>query len=391
MTRAGELILAIRAAGPAFETAAERAEEERALPLEVAHRLRELGLFWLKAPIEVGGSELDPLDFCDVIEELAYYDASAGWAALIGSGNTGAISGWLPSAGLREIFRPDEPLPVIAGQYGPRGTALPVDGGFRVTGRWGFSSGITYADWVAGGCLVEGTKEWIVACVPKSEATVHDVWFVAGLQGTGSNDFSLQDVYVPEAHTIRWPVATPNNPAGRMVEQGRPGLLYRQPPAIFLSNELGPFAIGISLRALDDMIALADKTARQVGGTPISERAAFQKALGHAEAVVHAARLLYRDAVEECWQRTVSGEDLDAVISAEVRARHALVLELCLSAIGDVFRYGGGRVLALGNSMQRHYRNLIAANQHVFISEEYFETSGIAQLRRGVIGHAHES
>jgi alkylation response protein AidB-like acyl-CoA dehydrogenase len=104
------------------------------LPAKTAAALRDMGLFWLKTQAELGGDPLAPLDFCDVIEEFAYADASVAWAAMIGAGCDGLAAGWLPDAGA--VFT--DPLPVIAGQLSPRGTGSPVDGGYVVTGRWGF-------------------------------------------------------------------------------------------------------------------------------------------------------------------------------------------------------------------------------------------------------------
>ena len=87
-------------------------------------------MFWLKTPAELGGTPVDPIAFCEVIEELAYIDVSVAWAAMIGAGCCGLAGGWLPEAGAREVFPADRPLPVIAGQLGPRGTGVPDGGGY---------------------------------------------------------------------------------------------------------------------------------------------------------------------------------------------------------------------------------------------------------------------
>jgi len=367
--RAQELIAAARALGPEFEAAARQAETERKLPLELVAKMREARLFWMKSPLELGGSELDPLDFCDVVEEIAYHDASAAWATMIGNGTTGTIAGWVPEEGIREIFG-SEQLPIFAGQYVPRGKAVPVEGGYRVSGRWTFCSGIPHADWVVGGARVEGSSEILLITAPKSAATVHDTWFVAGLQGTGSNDFSLEDEFVPAYRTMRLVGETPK----------RGGALYQQPQLVFLSNELPPIAVGIARRALDDMLTMAKGTARQIGGASLADRAAFQKTIGRVEAKWRSARLLYRDAVAQSWDLMRAGLDIDDELSAAFKARHTFVVETCTEVVAEVFRYGGGRVLSLDNPMQRHYRNLIAATQHVYLTEENFELAGKATL-----------
>jgi alkylation response protein AidB-like acyl-CoA dehydrogenase len=226
---------AVRSRRASFEAAAVPAEEARTLPDDMVKLMRELGLFWLKTPRELGGDELAPLEFCEVLEEIAYYDASVAWAAMVGNGTTGTVAGWLPDEGLREVFPADgTDLPICAGQFSARGKAVPVDGGYVVTGRWGFGSGINHSAWVVGGCVVDdgeaGGGAEIFAVAPKSEATLHDNWHVAGLQGTGSHDFSLTEVFVPAARVID----------GLRAPGRRGGELFRPPPLMFVSNELNP-------------------------------------------------------------------------------------------------------------------------------------------------------
>src|ERR1700744_6221288 len=209
-----ELIAGIRANREKFESAGDRAEQLRTLPHDAVAILRSLGLFWLKTPAELGGTPLTPVEFSDVIEELAYVDTSTAWAAMIGNGCNGLAGGWLPEAGARRVFGEAAPggRPVVAGQLVPRGTGHPVRGGYLVSGRWSFSSGIVHANWVigafkpdggasgaadAGGGADTGFGRMVVFLTPKAEVEVIDNWHVAGLQGTGSLDFSIDGVFVP--------------------------------------------------------------------------------------------------------------------------------------------------------------------------------------------------
>lgn len=367
--RIAALLTAVRMQRPAFEGAALRAEEERTLPADIVAMMRDLGLFWLKTPTELGGSELDPISFCDVLEEIAYYDASAGWAAMIGNGTTGCIAAWLADEGIAEIFT-DGPLPIMAGQFTPRGSATAHGDGFRVSGRWSFSSGILHSSWLVGGCRIDGTDELVLAVVPKSEATVHDTWHVAGLQGTGSHDFSLAGVHVPAARICRWFGAAPK----------RGGLLFRQPQLLFLANELSPVAVGIARRAVDDMYEMAAATARGPRGSVLADRLAFQKDISVAESRVRAMQLLYRDAVAQGWEIARTGAGASDVLVSRLRAQHTLIVEECLDVVSRIFRYGGGRALSLKNPMQRHLRNLTAAMQHAYISDENYEVAGRARI-----------
>jgi alkylation response protein AidB-like acyl-CoA dehydrogenase len=367
-TREHPLVGQVREVGAQLAGAARQAELNRALPEEIVEILRDLGLFWLKTPDELGGTTLDPLDFCDVMEEVAYHDASAAWAVMIGCGTTGYLAGRLPDEGIAEMFVPGAPLPVAAGQFIPRGTATRVDGGYRVTGRWSFCSGIMHSDWVGGGFSAED-GQLRIHVVPKSEATVHDVWHVAGLQGTGSNDFSLTDHFVPDGRTM----LTYDEPPKRGSS------LHRQPPKLFVGNELGPLAVGVARRALDDMRETSRRPVSGMARIPLGDRATFQKTFAQCDAMVRAAQLLYRDAVAESCARFEEGNLDDGLMDIDM-GRFVYANDLCIEAVRTLFRQGGGRVLHLEHPMQRHLRNLIAAGQHLFLSEENFELSGRALL-----------
>jgi alkylation response protein AidB-like acyl-CoA dehydrogenase len=198
---------------------------------------------------------------------------------------------------------------------------------------------------------------------------VHDTWHVAGLQGTGSHDFSLDDHFVPARRSMSLMGEAPK----------RGGALHRQPARLFVGNELGPVAVGIARRALDDMREVAAGSARAFSGTAVRDRAAFHKALGQADARLAAARLLYRDTVALGWRRFLQDGADDATMALTM-ARTTHAVDTCVDLVSDLFRYGGGRVLALDNPMQRHLRNLIAAAQHVFLTDENFELAGRALL-----------
>lgn len=369
--RAEELLTLARALGPLLEQNSREAELQRHLPEVVVEELRRAGFFWLKTPRELGGSELDPVSFGEVMEEIAYHDASAAWATMIGSGTIGTMAGWLPEEGVAELFVPGQPLPTVAGQFTPRGTATPTEGGYRVSGRWAFGSGIDHSNWVVGGCIVEGSGEPVFVTAPKSEVTVHGNWDAAALQGTGSHDFSFDDVFVPASRVVAAYGGVPR----------RGGDIFKQPIMIFISNELSPLLVGIARRAIDDMIDLAASTTRSAVGS-LAERASFRKALGEAEARWAAARTLYRATAQEGFDIVRSGGEIDEDTVAVLRARHTLVAELCAQLIGDLFRYGGGRVLSVSHPMQRHLRNALGALQHVYLSEENYEVAGVAAIAR---------
>jgi len=377
-----KLIAGVRASREKFESAGDRAEELRTLPHDAVAILRSLGLFWLKTPAELGGTPLPPVEFCEVIEELAYIDASTAWAAMIGAGCNGLTGGWLPEKGARRIFDtgPDGVRPVVAGQLVPRGTGTTVPGGYLVHGRWGFSSGIVHADWLIGAFKAgpgagaadgaddgagPGFGRMVVFLIPKHQAEVIDNWHVAGLQGTGSLDFSVDGIFVPEEMTYN--LGSPAVRGGDLFRLGMPA---------FVSNEVPPLAIGLARRALDDITELATHTARFPGGPTVSERAVFHKELGRAETRIRAARAVHREAMQLAWESAVAGTEPGEEVQLAVTTASVYAVETCADVVSDLFRYGGGRALALSNPMQRHLRNVLAARQHLALSEENYETAG---------------
>ena len=361
-----ELLDGIRRRRPEFEAAGERAEELRTLPPDVVATLREMGVFWLKTPAELGGTPLEPLDFCDVMEELAYADTATAWTVMVGNGGTGTAGGWLPDAGARRVFAPGRPRPLVVGTPGPRGAGRPVAGGFLVSGLWGFASGIDQADWLIGGFRETGDHgRMMVAIVPKEAAEVIDNWRVAGLQGSGSFDFRLEDVFVPAEMTFE-----------RAASACRGGALFHQEAHVFLSNEVPPLCVGMARRALDEMTALAGRTVRFPGGAALSERAVFHAELGRAETKVRAARLAHRAAVADALAAARASGNTPESVHIAVAAASVYAVETCSEVITDLFRYGGGRVLSLSSPVQRYLRDALAARQHIGVSEENYERAG---------------
>jgi indole-3-acetate monooxygenase len=368
-----ELVAQISRRRAEFEAAGDRAEKDRTLPSEAVATLRYLGIFWLKTPAELGGTPLEPLDFCDVMEELAYTDTATAWTAMVGNGGSGTAGGWLPDEGARAVFSAQRPRPLVVGTPGPRGAGRAVPGGYVVSGRWGFASGIAQADWVIGGFRVpagdggDGDR-FLVAIVPRDQAQVIDNWHVAGLQGTGSFDFRLDDVFVPAERTFP-----------RAASACRGGALFHQEAHVFLSNELPPLAVGIARRALDEMTAAAIRTARFPGGPALSGRAVFHAELGRAQTRVAAARLAHRDAVARAYAVAASSAgDPREMEGAHIGVATASVyaVETCAAVVADLFRYGGGRVLSLTSPLQRYLRDLLATRQHIGLSEENYERAG---------------
>jgi indole-3-acetate monooxygenase len=374
--RAG-LLAEIRRRRGEFEAAGDLAEQRRNLPADAMGVLRELGAFWLKTPAELGGTPLDPLDFCDVLEEFAYTDTAVGWAVMVGNGGTGTAGGWLPDAGARQVFAAGGPRPLVVGTPGPRGTGQPVAGGFLVSGRWSFASGCDHADWLIGGFREDGADgRLMVAIVPRERAEIIDNWRVAGLRGSGSFDFRLHEFFVPASLTFE-----------RAASACRGGALFNVEAHVFLSNELPPLMVGLARRALAEMTTLAGQTARFPDGPGLGERAVFHAELGRAQASIRAARAVHRDAVASTWAVARTGRQPSASDHIALTTASVFAAETCTDVVSGLFRYGGGRLLARSQLMQRLLRDVLAARQHIGLSEEAYERAGRHRLEQpGVLG-----
>ena len=355
-----DLLDSIRQHRREFETAGDKAQELRTVPAETMRTLRGMGAFWLKTPAELGGTPLAPLDFCDVLEEFAYADTTTAWIVMVGNGGTGTAGGWLPDAGARQVFAPGRPPPLVVGTPGPRGTGRAVAGGYVVSGRWGFASGVVHADWLLAGFRDTGGR-LLVGVVPREHAQVVGSWRVAGLQGTGSFDFRLDEVFVPAELTFE-----------RAASACRGGALFRQEAHVFLSNEVPPLCVGVARSALDEMTGLAELA---------GERAVFRAELGRAETRVRAARLVHRDAVEAAWTAARASGGSPESVHLAVAAASVYAVETCADVIAGLFRYGGDRVLSLSSPMQRYLRDTLAARQHIGVSEENYERAGRERIR----------
>ena len=218
------LLHAVAEVREVLEAGADQSEREGTLPQDSVDALYQSGLLALKLPAELGGAEADPVTQLEVIEGLARIDSSAAWCTMIGATSVGSWGAFLSDEAIERLFAGGRP-PKGAGVFLPAGVAVPKGGGYVVNGRWPFASGIRHSEWVSGGVRVarDGveTGERLRVIFPTSDVKIHDNWQVSGLRGTGSNDFSVIDLFVPKEFS--WdPMHTPAKRAGRCSGWGRP-------------------------------------------------------------------------------------------------------------------------------------------------------------------------
>src|SRR4051794_39872745 len=307
-TRADPVAEAQRLAVTAAELAPE-CERARRLDPRLARDVAEAGLFRLCVPASLDGLEAHPGVLVRAVEALARGDGAAGWGVAIAA-TSGLGGGYLAAEGAREVF--GEPLSVAGGVFAPKGRAVAVDGGFRVTGRWPFASGCTHCDWLMGGCVVldgdaprllpNGMPDVRLLLAPATTFTIHDTWHVSGLRATGSHDIELDDAFIPADH-------------GASVFSDRPredGPLYAFPLFGLLAVAIAAVSLGIARGALDDVVALAGGKVPAGGRRRLAERATVQAEVARADAAVRAARALLLAAIDDAWEQALAAGEVDA-------------------------------------------------------------------------------
>ncbi|WP_433204934.1 acyl-CoA dehydrogenase family protein [Nocardia sp. CA-107356] len=333
--------------------------------------MQDSGLLAMKAPLELGGFEADPLTQLDVFEEVASIDGSTGWTYVIGVGSLAVLTGWLQKSAV-EDFMVDGRLPRTAFVANPSGRAVPADGGFRVTGRWQFGSGSAHAERIAGMCIVDGEdRPRVLACLFNlDDVTLHDNWNVNGLRGTGSQDYSVNDLFVPTRHTLDY--SAPATHGGAMYRIGLPG---------FSMMEHGGWALGVARSALAQGTELMKTKAR---GTQkpqrIATRGKFQFDLGRCETNLAAARNHLRAVTQTVWEAAQDDELKDHRLQIELRCAAIHATEVAREICETIFRYGGAKSLYAGNPLERCQRDAIAGAQHGLMNDSTYEELGKASL-----------
>ena len=369
------LLTAIDRVRPTLEADAEANDTTETLEWSSVEGLYREGLLSLKVPRELGGPEVDPLLYLELIDELSYINTSAGWCAFINSTSTALCGAFIPDAGVERIF-PGDRMPIASGALIPRGLATPVEGGWRVSGRWPFASGSAHSSWLLAGFRIvrddkPGPEHMIMAC-PVEDVQFLDNWQVMGLQGTGSRDFVLTDYFVPEDLAFDLLSADPRK-GGPMFWLGRPG---------FVTTDHAAFALGVARRALDEISLQAGSYQRGYLASPIAQRGALQHDLGRCDQQLRAAHALCREALADAWQFCLRNERPDLESQLRLRASCVYATDIACQVTTAAFRYGGGNAIYNDRVLQRCMRDINAAAQHFMVNTSAYDNLG--QFRLGM-------
>ncbi|MYC33623.1 MAG: hypothetical protein F4X64_10655 [Chloroflexi bacterium] len=369
------LLTAIDRVRPTLEGDAEANDVTETLEWSSVEALYHEGLLSLKVPRELGGPEVDPLLYLELIDELSYINTSAGWCAFINSTSTALCGAFIPEAGVGRIF-PGDRMPIASGALIPRGLATPVEGGWRVSGRWPFASGSAHSSWLLAGFRIvrddePGPEHMIMAC-PVEDVQFLNNWQVMGLQGTGSRDFVVTDYFVSEDMAFDLPTTDPRK-GGPMFWMGRPG---------FVTPDHAAFALGVARRALDEISLQAGSYQRGYLASPIGLRGALQHDLGKCDQQLRAARALCREALEDAWEFCLRNERPDLESQLRLRGACVYATDIACQVATTAFRYGGGNAIYNDRVLQRCIRDINAAAQHFMVNTSAYDNLG--QFRLGM-------
>lgn len=366
-----DYLAAIQRLAPLIERHRRHLDEQRRVPGEVFAALADAGLFRLYLPKTLGGPELSPFDFMSVVEAASALDGSIGW--LVGNGGgMSRIAGYLPEEVACDWFA--DPHAFVVSATGAVGTAEPVEGGFRVSGRWPFGSGSHHATRFMGLASIrtpDGREVPPICCYfAASEVERHDTWFVSGLRGTGSCDFEVRDVFVPDRHTHPLVDLRPTHPA----------LLYRLPGLSAFAWTVSVVPLGIARGAIDAFVELAGKKARLGTTMLMCERELVQDMVGRAETTLRAARAYLVDAMAELMTATDIGGDRLLQARAFLRAACANAAETAVRIVDGVAASAGTAAIFETGTLERSIRDVHAATKHVAMTPNNYTVAGRLKL-----------
>ena len=363
---------------------AEESERLRTLTPAIVSEMWASGLMSAFNPAVAGGVEPSFADMIETWIEMAWQDGSFGWIGIANLPSTFAAATYLPDEGFAEIFTRNDNHITIGGQYFPNGQGAVVDGGYRLSGAWNFGSGTGHSAYIGAGFfpMENGEMRWVsegipdmrVAFLPREEVTFTDGWHVQGLKGTGSYDYNVADVFVPEYRTMplftREPVRG-NSAASHM------GLM----PVTAAGH--ASWALGVAKSMLDDVQELAATKFRMSDMESLASRPTFQKGLAHHRASWRAARLLVLDAFTTAEAAVGSGEDLTPALRADMRVAAVYATDTARSCAEWAHLVAGTSSIREGSRLERAFRDIYTGTQHAFISEKV--AIDAAQIWLGII------
>jgi alkylation response protein AidB-like acyl-CoA dehydrogenase len=355
-------------------------EQQRTLSAPLVEALWDSGLMQFMNPSAAGGHEPGFAELIETWIEMARQDGSLGWIGIANIPSASFAAAYLSDEGFEQIFGVNNNRVTMGGQFFPNGTGEKVAGGYRVTGAWQFGSGTGHSEYVCAGFLPMDSGEMVmanatmplmtVAIVPREQVTFTDGWHVQGLKGTGSYDYNLQDVFVPDSHT--YPLLTR--------EPLRGGPLYRFGVMPLTGCGHAAWALGVARSAIDDVRDLAISKTRMGETSSIAHRLTFQRNLAHHEAMWRAAHRLVVDTFTQMETEVVSGAEVTPPMRCDMRLAATYATEASREIVQWAHLAAGTTAIREGHRLERAFRDMYTGTQHAFVSENTYTEAGKLML-----------
>lgn len=373
--RRRDVIARARGVAELVKAAAPRIEAERELPGDVLAAMHQARMFRLLLPRSLGGDEIDLETHAMALEIIAAADASTCWVMSQGSGCSMSAAFLAPAVARKWFAAPDA---VLAWGAGTQGKARIVQGGYRVTGTWTFASGSRHATLLGGHSLVfdadgspkrhaDGRQVDRTLLFERTKANVKDIWFPVGLKGTGSDTFSVEDLFVADADTL-----DRNAPA----ELKEPGTLYKFSTTLAYGVGFSALMLGISRGMLDELTKVALVKTPRGAILSLRESPVFQTEIAELEARYAAARAYLHTTTREAWSEVDAASDITLDQRARMKLTTTYVINHCFKVVAEAYHAAGQTAIWPANPFERRMRDAMTASQQTQARGTNYVTCG---------------
>jgi 3-hydroxy-9,10-secoandrosta-1,3,5(10)-triene-9,17-dione monooxygenase len=382
-THSGAVIAGITELLPVIRQRAQETEDARVVPAESVKALTEAGFFRLLQPARFGGLEADPVTFLTAVRMIAGACGSTGWVASVVGVHAWQLALFPPQA-QDDVWGAD-PATRMSSSYAPTGRAQLTPGGYRLNGRWSFSSGCDHATWVLlGGIVLDAEEKPVDFCtflLPASDYRIDDVWDTVGLRGTGSNDIIVDNALVPEHRALSFTHVTRCVCPGHEVNDGP---LYRIPFGSIFSYAITTPIIGMATGAYAAHVEYTKGRIRAAyTGQKAAEDPFGQVRIAEAAALIDAAWGALERNMAELMAHALAGQKIPLQLRLRTRRDQVTGTGQAIRAVDLLFENSGGRALKLGTPIQRFWRDAHAGRVHAINDPE----RALSMFGRGEFGH----
>ena len=375
------LVRAAAALRPVIRGHRDALEREQRLPKPLVEQFHAAGFYRMVRPRALGGLQTDPLTYLRVVELLAEAAGSVGWN-LCNNNIAQLVSLGLPDEGIKEIYGPGGEVAIAGTAVQGGGRATPVDGGYRVTGRWPFGTGCQESGWMLGSFQIldgeqlrrspNGASVYWRGVFHRAETQiVAGSWDVSGLRATGSFDWTVDDVFLPERRTMVHAGVPLDNQWSHW-----PGISYALPAQVWVGPHHSAVITGIARAGIDALIELAVEKTPRGRTSRLCDNPQVQEAIGRADTILNAGRAYRSATITEMWNTIAAGEDTTLEQRARCRLAAVHAADCAREAMDLVFRQGGSTSYRRESRLAECWRDLQVVGQAVTIMPEWYPMGG---------------